>query len=108
MVNGGGNGHNKSAYNAFGYARNGHLGSTNGWQAEATLNAKTLEVCSKIKAQGIKVYTIGFQIWDNATKLMLEQCATEPDMAYVSPTNSQLAGIFNSIAQGLSELRIAQ
>jgi Flp pilus assembly protein TadG len=106
-VSGGGNGHNKSVYNAFGYAKMGHLGKTNGSKAEETLDAKTLEVCSAIKAKGIQVYTIGFQITDTGTKQMLAKCATEPDMAYNSPTNAQLAGIFDSIAQGLSELRIA-
>lgn len=105
-VNGGSNGHNKSVYNAFGYANKGHLGSTSGWNANATLDDKTLAVCSSIKAKGIQLYTIGFKVNDN-TKEMLRKCATEPDMAYVSPTNAQLASIFDSIAQGLSELRIA-
>ena len=107
-VNGGSNGHNESYYNAFGYAAEGHLGSTSGNGAENELDAKTAAVCSAIKAQGIQVYTIGFQITDQTTKNMLKACATEPDMAYLSPTNAQLAGIFNSIAQGLSDLRIAQ
>ena len=34
----GGNGINKSVYNAFGYAKNGHLGKTNGSNANATLD----------------------------------------------------------------------
>jgi Flp pilus assembly protein TadG len=106
-VGGGGNGHNNSYYNAFGYAREGHLGASNGSEAEEELDAKTLEVCSAIKAKGIQIYTIGFKITDPDTITMLKNCATEPDMAYNSPTNSQLAGIFDSIAQGLSELRIA-
>ncbi len=106
-VNGGGNGFDKSTYGAFGFAKNGHLGSTSGSNAEATLDTKTLTVCSAIKAKGIQLYTIGFQV-SSASKSLLTSCATKPDMFYNSPTNDQLAAIFQDIAQGLNELRIAQ
>jgi Flp pilus assembly protein TadG len=108
MVSGGSNGHNGSSYNAFGYAANGHLGSTSGSQAESKLDSKTASVCSAIKATGIRVYTIGFQINDSDTQNMLRSCASKTDMYYNSPSNDQLASIFQDIAQGLSELRIAQ
>lgn len=102
-------GHNKSYYNAFGYAAEGHLGSTNGSEAEQKLNEKMQAVCTAIKAKGILVYTIGFQLSDNTTKNLLKNCATDPDTMYFnSPSNSDLAGIFSDIAQGLSDLRIAQ
>lgn len=97
----------KSSYNAFGYAKNGHLGNTNGSNANATLDAKTLTVCNAIKAKDIRLYTIGFQV-STASQTLLQACATQPDMFYNSPSNSQLAAIFQDIAQGLSELRLAQ
>jgi len=65
-------------------------------------------VCNAIKANGVRVYTIGFQVNDTTTKNLLRNCATEPEMYYNSPSNAELAGIFQDIAQGLSELRIAQ
>ena len=108
MVSGGSNGHNKSVYNAFGYASVRHLGNANGSDAEATLNSKTASVCTEIKKRGIQVYTIGFQISNATTQNMLKNCATKPDMYYNSPSNDQLASIFQDIAQGLGELRIAQ
>jgi hypothetical protein len=112
MVNGGGNGHNESAYNAFGYAaccgNSGHLGNKNGSEAEETLNSKLATVCSAVKAKGIRLYTIGFKINDSTTQNLLKSCATKPDMYYNSPSNDQLAAIFQDIAQGLGELRIAQ
>ncbi|MFD0988103.1 pilus assembly protein TadG-related protein [Methyloligella solikamskensis] len=106
-VNGGSNYHNKSIYNAFGYAAKGHLGNTNGYEAEDELDEKTSTVCSKIKASNIRLYTIGFQVSGQVQNL-LRSCATEPDMFYNSPSNSQLAGVFQDIAQGLGELRIAR
>jgi hypothetical protein len=54
------------------------------------------------------IYTISFQVSNSTTKTLLKNCATEPDMYFDSPSNSQLTGIFKDIAQGLSELRIAQ
>lgn len=106
-VGGGSNGFDKSYYNAFGFAKNGHLGSTNGSNAEATLDSKTTTVCNAIKAKGIQLYTIGFQV-TTASQTLLQSCATKTDMFYNSPTNTQLAGIFQDIAQGLGELRIAK
>jgi len=106
-VRGGSNGHNKSIYNAFGYAKNGHLGSVSGSDAEDTLNDMTLEVCDKIKGKSIRLYTIGFRV-SSASQALLKNCASKPDMYYNSPSNDQLAAIFQDIAQGLSELRIAQ
>ena len=114
-VSQGSNGFDKSVYNAFGFAKNGHLGNTNGSNAEATLDTKTLAVCTAIKnvsrnaggEENIQLYTIGFQV-TSASQTLLTSCASKPDMFYNSPTNDQLAGIFQDIAQGLSELRIAQ
>lgn len=106
-VNAGNNSHNESDYNAFGYAKRGHLGNTSGSNAVATLNTKTLTVCNAIKAKEIQLYTIGFQVSSSAQNL-LRSCATKPDMFYNSPSNQQLEVVFADIAQGLSELRIAQ
>jgi Flp pilus assembly protein TadG len=114
-VNAGSNGINKSDYNAFGYAKSGHLGNKNGSTAEDTLDAKTLTVCNSIKTASadnpIRLYTIGFQVSSNAQSL-LKNCASTDEQGnklfYNSPSNDQLASIFEDIAQGLSELRIAQ
>jgi Flp pilus assembly protein TadG len=107
-VSGSDNYHNKSTYNAFGFASSGHLGNTNGNSAETTLNSKLTTVCNAVKAKNILVYTIGFQITDTTTQNLLKNCASKTNMYYNSPNNSQLAGIFQDIAQGLGELRIAR
>ena len=44
-VGGGGNGNYKSVFTSYGYADNGHMGSTNGSNAEATLNTKLTTLC---------------------------------------------------------------
>lgn len=100
----GGQSFNGSTFSAFGYKSNGHLGNN----PNSELNDKTQTVCNNIKAKGIQIYTIGFRVNDWTTQNLLRDCATKPDMYYNSPSNSQLAAIFSEIAQGLSELRIAQ
>jgi len=107
-VGGGLGNHNNSYYNAFGYAQSGHLGATNGSQAEATLNAKTTTLCDNIKAEGVILYTITFQLSDGPIKDLMRDCATSTNMYYDSPDNSQLQTIFEEIAIGLSELRISK
>lgn len=108
FVDGGNGNHNGTSYSAFGYASQGHLGNKNGNSTTSALNDKLATVCSNVKAKGIRLYTIGFQINDSTTHNLLRNCATKTDMYYNSPSNDQLAGIFQDIAQGLSELRIAQ
>ncbi len=102
---------NGTSYNAFGFAKNGHLGSTSGSNANSTLDTKTLTVCSAIKNAGIRLYTIGLGV-TSASQTLLTNCASTDEQGnklyYNSPTSQQLAAVFQDIAQGLSELRIAQ
>jgi hypothetical protein len=70
-----------------------------------------LTVCSAIKNLGIRLYTIGLGVTP-ASQTLLTNCASTDDQGnklyYNSPTSQQLAAVFQDIAQGLSELRIAQ
>lgn len=107
-VGGGLSNHNKSYYSAYGYATSGHLGSTSGYQAESVLDSKTATLCTNIKAKGVLLYTITFQLNDGPIKDLMRNCATEPKMYFDSPSNDELGKIFTNIAQGLSELRISK
>ena len=122
-------GHNNSYYSSYGYAAEGHLGATSGTETQATLDAKTLALCSNIKAdkdgivedEDIYLYTITFideaQVGASqaaAIRAMMQSCAT-PDSKcpggrcyYDSPTGGDLQNAFANIATGLSELRIAK
>ena len=107
-VGGGLGNHNRSYYNAFGFAQSGHLGATNGSQAEQVLNAKTAALCAGIKTTETRVYTVTFQLADGPIKDLMRDCATEPDMYYDSPSNSQLEAVFEDIARGLNDLRLSK
>ena len=107
-VGGGLGTHNNSYYSAYGYAQSGHLGATSGSQAEDTLDTKTATLCQNIKDQGIRIYTITFQLSDGPTQDLMRDCATSTSMYYNSPTNEELETVFDDIAKGLSELRISK
>ena len=74
-----------------------------------------LTVCSAIKnvspSNPVQLYTIGLGV-TSASQTLLTNCAGTDDQGnklfYNSPSADQLASIFQDIAQGLSELRIAQ
>lgn len=107
-VSGGMGNHNNSRYSAFGFAREGHLGSVNGWQAESVLDDKTETLCANIKTENVRLYTITFQLSDGPIKDLMRDCATEPAMYYDSPNNSQLQAVFDDIAKGLNDLRLSK
>jgi len=100
---------NKSRYTAFGYLRQGRLGTTTSiTTAVANLDAMLTNVCDSVKAENIRVYTIGFQIFTQNVLDLLQDCATEPSMFYNSPTNSSLQLAFTSIATDLANLRLSK
>ncbi|MSP81435.1 MAG: hypothetical protein EXQ94_00505 [Alphaproteobacteria bacterium] len=73
----------------------------------AELNQRTAEVCEAIKDEEITVYTIGFDIDDASPVLdLLEDCATDQNKFFVSPTNADLEATFATIGNELMNLRI--
>jgi hypothetical protein len=104
--------HNKSTYSAYGYVKDGRLGSTSAPTADAKLDERTSAVCANIKNanpdQPITVYTITFQVSGTATKTLMRNCATDPEKYFDSPSNAELTANFKIIAGELSELRISK
>jgi Flp pilus assembly protein TadG len=115
-VNPGTNGVFRSKFSSYGYASNGHLGAVDGSQADTVLNQKTAAVCANVKAdkdgdasdQDVIVYTIVFGVGaGSATETMMRDCASDPSKYFNSPTGDDLQAAFQSIALGLSKLRVA-
>lgn len=94
---------------AYWYLSDGHLGTTVQSTAETELNTRTTNICASMKAQGIIIYTVALGTGFNASSLsMLQNCATKPEFAFVSPTTTQLQVIFQTIGDSLANLRISQ
>ena len=67
-----------------------------------------IDVCDEAKAEGIRVYTIGFDIDSTNIHSLLRECASDEAMYFNSPTSSALETAFSSIATDLSNLRLAR
>lgn len=102
------NNHNRSYYTAYGYLAEGRLGTTSKSAAQAMLDPKTLDVCENIKAEGVRLYTITFQVSSSSTQDMMEECATSPALYFNSPSNEELQLVFQAIARDLSNLRLSR
>jgi len=99
-----------SRYNAYGYIADGRLGirtSSSNRLSEA-LDERTLAACRYARDQGIRVYTITFQVNSSSTRRMMEDCASHPSLYFDSPSNEALESAFEVIAGDLANLRISR
>ena len=64
--------------------------------------------CENIKAEGITIYTIVFQLNDITIQELFRNCASDPEKFFNSPDNQQLSEAFRSIGAELRNLRIAE
>ena len=60
-----------------------------------------------MKANDIIIYTITFDVDDAETQTLFENCATDPDKYYNSPTGTELSRAFRAIAAQLKKLHIS-
>jgi hypothetical protein len=101
----------KSWYDIYGYVARGQLGmtSTNSSTWTDAMVQRTLQACANIKAAGITIYTVAFQVsGDDVSALaMLQTCASDQDKYYAPGTSSELQAAFNAIGEDISMLRVA-
>jgi Flp pilus assembly protein TadG len=88
----------------------GYYGVTPGISQTTTDQNNSFEqICTNMKAQGIRIYTITFQAAINdTTRGFYSQCATNTSMYYDAPTNASLTTAFQQIATQLSQLHLTQ
>ena len=78
--------------------------ATNG---SPTSQAKSL--CTAMKAEGITVYTVGYDISNNSTaKSLLSDCASDSAKYYLSSSTAELEAAFSSIADEIVSLRLSK
>ncbi len=68
----------------------------------------TKKLCTAIKAKGILIYTIAFDIGDTDTKKMMQNCASTKNMYYDASNNAQLSIAFAKIAGDINNLRLSK
>jgi Flp pilus assembly protein TadG len=85
------------------YANGNHAGN------DVTLaNQRSEELCTNIKAKGIKIYTVAFEVADLGIKDILRDCASAPSNFFDADDSSELQTAFENIGANLSPLRIAR
>jgi len=65
-------------------------------------------LCQRIKNKDIYIYTIAFEVNNNTTREMLENCATEPAMYFDAQNQAQLVAAFAKIAGDITNLRLSR
>ena len=99
-----------SEYEAYGYARDSRLGlrTSSGGRLSDALDDRTEAACDYAKSQGIRVYTITFQVNSSSTRNMMRDCASHPSLYFDSPSNEALRDAFEMIAGDLTNLRLSR
>lgn len=73
------------------------------------LNTRMSAICTSMKAEGIKIYSIIYGTEaDAATRKLYEDCASSPTMYYWAKSNTDISGVFTSIGGQLADLRITK
>jgi Flp pilus assembly protein TadG len=73
-----------------------------------TIRAKAVSICNAMKAKGIKVYTVGFQLGNDTNAInTLSSCATDATFFYNAANGSALRAAFRDIALKISALRLS-
>lgn len=99
---------NNSDRTAYWYLSDNKLGTTNGTKAVAELDKRTLAVCNAMKAKGIIVYTLLYDLNNSSIANLYTNCASKPDYFFNSPTYDTLHSAFQTIGDSLSNLRISK
>ncbi len=91
------------------YGRLNDFGYATWQQARNELDERLTNTCTQMKALGVLIFTntIGGAP-DAQTQTVFRDCATSPADYYHSPDNATLAGVFHSIGEKLSNLRIVE
>ncbi len=73
------------------------------------LNNRLAETCTRMKQQGIKIYTVTFTSGINQqTKDFYKNCATDANKYYDAPTQEDLIDVFERISLELSNIHVSQ
>jgi Flp pilus assembly protein TadG len=95
-------------YSAYGKLSEGRLGTTDASAANAELNDRLVTVCGRMKAAGIRVYTVAFRNPPEALQTIMRNCASQAD--YFFPANDTVAlnKSFKTIGDSLASLRVSK
>ena len=71
-------------------------------------NAITSSLCTNVKAAGVDLYTIAFEVTDLTIQSLLQTCASEVHMHHNAANASALVQAFDDVARDLTALHISR
>lgn len=84
------------------------LASSSVYKSVSYSQALSAELCTNIKADGIEIYTVQFDVADKDLQKLLTDCASAADKAYQAADAKELAFAFEDILNDIAEVRIAR
>ena len=66
------------------------------------------QLCTNMKAAGVTVYTVGFELYSSTAKDTLKQCATSEDHYFLADDGDKLRAAFREIAFQIAQLRLSK
>ncbi len=69
-------------------------------------NRTTADMCGNVKDSDIEIYTIAYDITDNATKNLMRNCATNAGMYFDASNAAELNAAFEEIGRNLIRVRL--
>lgn len=66
-------------------------------------DAATTRLCNSVKASGVEIYTIAFQVTDPSTQTLLKNCASDASKALTADNNASLITQFETITQAIKD-----
>jgi hypothetical protein len=73
------------------------------------MDERTLTACNNIKAAGVTIYTVAFEMaGEDAGLGLLQSCASDEDKYFAPNSDSELISAFKAIGKDISELRITK
>ena len=70
-----------------------------------SMNTYTIDMCDKVKQEGITIYAITFGVWNQAARDVLSACASDPSGYYDASSADELSDAFADIAEKVQKLR---
>lgn len=83
-----------------------HYGTNDEEEDRAIADELTLEMCASIKADGIRLITVAYEVPDNDTKNLLKSCASTNSDFYDAINASKLKQAFKKIGAGFNKARL--
>ena len=82
--------------------------TTNSTTLTNTINNRLIDLCSKINAAGIQLFTVTFRVSNATAKQIYKNCATKPEYAFQADNSQDLYDIFQNIGNITQSIRIVK